>query len=75
MGPGCGPRSKPKINSEFNSTHFGIEIIKRLKLVFGSKKCEKNKRKILFLILMGPHQGPRLNIYFFCGKSLVIRLD
>ena len=34
MGPGCEPKPNPKtkINSEFNSVHFGIEVKKRLKL-------------------------------------------
>ncbi len=31
LGPGCGP--KPKINSEFYSIHFGIEINKCLKFL------------------------------------------
>ena len=31
LGPGCEP--KPKINSEFNSIHFSIEINKRLKFL------------------------------------------
>jgi hypothetical protein len=26
LGPGCGPKPKPKTNSEFNSIHFGKEI-------------------------------------------------
>jgi len=33
LGPGCGPKPKPKINSEFNSMHFGVEINKRLKFL------------------------------------------
>ena len=33
LGPGCGPKPKPKINSEFNSIHFGIEINKCLKFL------------------------------------------
>ncbi len=31
LGTGCGP--KTKINSEFNSLHFGIEINKLLKFL------------------------------------------
>ena len=33
LGPGCEPKPKPKINSEFNSIHFGIEIKKRLQFL------------------------------------------
>ena len=33
LGPGCGPKPKTKINSEFNSIHFGIEMNK-LKKIF-----------------------------------------
>ena len=35
LGPRCGPKpkAKTKINSEFNSKHFGIEINKRLKFL------------------------------------------
>jgi len=35
LGPGCGPKTKPetKINSEFNSIHFGIEINKHFKFL------------------------------------------
>ena len=32
LGPGCGPKPRIKINSEFHSIHFGIEINKPLKL-------------------------------------------
>ncbi len=34
LDPGCEPKPKTKINSEFNSIHFGIEINKRLKFIF-----------------------------------------
>ena len=33
LGPGCETKPKTKINSEFNSIHFGIEINKRLKFL------------------------------------------
>ncbi len=33
LGPGFGPKTKTKINSEFNSIHFGIEINKHLKFL------------------------------------------
>ena len=33
LGPECELKPKPKINSEFNSIHFGIEINKRLKFL------------------------------------------
>ena len=46
LGPGCGPKPKPKINSEFNSIHFGVEINKSLKFLrakkfLGPKICDK----------------------------------
>ena len=40
LGFGCGPRpiAKTKINSEFNSVRFGIEINKLFKM-FDTQKC------------------------------------
>ena len=37
LGPGWGPEPKPKIKSESNCIHFGIEIIRRLK--FDTQNC------------------------------------
>ncbi len=33
LGPGCELKPKTIINSKFNSTHFGIEMNKRLKFL------------------------------------------
>ena len=49
LGPGCELKPKPqtKINSEFNSIHFGIEINKRLKFL-----TPKNVRGYKFLTFL-----------------------
>ena len=51
LGPGCEPKSKPKtkINSEFNSIHFCVDINKIIKnKIFETQKCQGLKMSDFF---------------------------